>query len=232
MLFRSNGEKYIKEQIESILKQLSYEDELIISDDKSTDKTLDIVNDINDRRIRLFVNEQRLGYTRNFENALSKSSGEIIFLSDQDDVWVENKVEMMLNALSQSQMVISDAKIVDSNLQTICESHFKLHRVKKGFFVNYVKTRYIGACMAFKREVLIKALPFPKLYKYCAHDYWLTLLAESVFKVTLIYTPLIFYRRHNDNASSGGGLSGNSIVLKILVRLYSILMLINRLLSK
>ena len=86
-----NGGKYIKEQIDSILGQLSNNDELIISDDNSTDDTVDIINRISDSRVRLFFNKQK-GYTNNFENALKQVRGDIIFLSDQDDIWMDNKV--------------------------------------------------------------------------------------------------------------------------------------------
>lgn len=223
-----NGELYIREQIESILKQLKVDDELIISDDNSTDKTSDIVREINDPRIKFIVNNGEKGYAKNFENALKQSSGDIIFLSDQDDVWVENKVEVLLKHLENSDMVISNAKIVDSKLQVINDSHFLLYNVEKGFWKNFLKTRYIGACMAFKREVLLKALPFPKQQKYCAHDYWLTIIGEAYFKVSLENRPLLLYRRHGGNASSGGSISQNPFLFKVFVRLYCVFNLLTR----
>lgn len=221
-----NGERFIKEQIVSILCQLKPEDELIISDDKSTDATKKIINKINDSRIKFYVNKGERGYTRNFENALKKSTGDIIFLSDQDDIWLENKVEIMLKELEESQMVVSDAKVVNSELEIIHNSHFDLYNVKTGFWNNFLKTRYIGACMAFKRELLNKALPFPKHQKYCAHDYWLTLIGEALFDVNLIKSPLLLYRRHDNNASSGGKYSSNSLLHKIIVRFYCFINLI------
>lgn len=216
-----NGEMYIKEQIESILLQLNASDELIISDDQSSDRTCTIVNEFNDPRIKLIINNGEKGYTRNFENALKKSNGDIIFLSDQDDIWVDNKVEIMLKYLEKSQMVISNAKIVDSEMRIINNSHFHLHDVKKGFWNNFLKTRYIGACMAFKRDVLERSLPFPEHQKYCAHDYWLTLVGEAFYEVSLVETPLLLYRRHGNNASSGGEVSKNNIAMKIVIRLYA-----------
>jgi len=222
-----NGEMYIREQIESILKQLKVNDELIISDDNSSDNTSEIIREIGDPRIKLIMNKGEKGYTKNFENALKESSGDIIFLSDQDDVWVDNKVEIMLKHLENSDMVISNAKIVDSQLQVINDSHFLLHDVKKGFWNNFLKTRYIGACMAFKRSVLEQALPFPKHQKYCAHDYWLTIVSEAYYKVSLEDSPLLLYRRHGKNASSGGHFSNNSLWIKIVVRLYAAINLIS-----
>ena len=88
-----NGEKYIKQQLLSILKQIKVNDEIIISDDHSTDKTFNIIKSFNDTRIKFFLNNKGKGYTRNFENALEKAHGDIIFLSDQDDIWIDNKVE-------------------------------------------------------------------------------------------------------------------------------------------
>ena len=227
-----NGEQFISEQINSILKQLKDEDELIISDDGSSDKTTTIISEIKDPRIKFIVNDGEKGYTRNFENALKFSKGDIIFLSDQDDVWVDNKVEIMLKRLENSDMVVSNATIVDAQLKEISESHFQVYNVKKGFWNNFLKTRYIGACMAFKREVLNRALPFPKHQKYCAHDYWLTIVGEAFYKVTLEETPLLLYRRHGQNASSGGESSKNSLLKKIIVRIYCLLNLLNRVSSK
>jgi len=223
-----NGEKYIKEQITSILSQLNDGDELIISDDKSSDRTQDIIFEFRDPRIKFVINEGERGYTRNFENAIRHATGDVIFLSDQDDVWMENKVELMLKRLRDCDLVVSDAEIVDANLETLFPSHFELFKVKKGFWVNFCKTRYVGACMAFKKELLKKALPFPKKQKYCAHDYWLTIVGEMYYKVELERTPLIKYRRHGNNASTGGMVSNNSFIKKVLVRAYCFVNLLLR----
>ena len=217
-----NGEKYIKEQLGSILVQLGENDEVIVSDDNSTDDTLRVVDTFKDSRVKVFLNTKEQGYTRNFENALEKSTGDIIFLADQDDVWVENKVRISLKYLEKSDFVVSNCKIVDSNLHILHESHFKLRGVKNGFLHNLLLTRYIGACTAFKREVLLKSLPFPENAKLSAHDYWICLVAELYFNVTLIDEPLVLYRRHDNNASSGGYKSENSLLHKIKVRVYTL----------
>lgn len=221
-----NGEKYVAEQIKSILSQLNEQDELVISDDHSTDNTVNIIKAVQDNRIKLTVNECNIGYTKNFERALKNSSGDVIFLSDQDDVWVDKKVEIMLKKLETCDMVISNAMIVDTDLKVINESHFDLYKVKSGFWNNFIKTRYIGACMAFKKEVLYYALPFPRYHQYCAHDYWLTIIGEAFFKVRLEDTPLLLYRRHDGNVLSGGEYSTNSFLKKITVRMYCLANLI------
>ena len=223
-----NGEKYIFEQLNSILKQLSFDDEIIVSDDHSTDKTLNIIRSINDPRIKIFMNTLGQGYTRNFENAIQHCKGNYIFLSDQDDVWVSNKVATMMKVLRDSDLVISDALICDSFLEPTLGSHFQIHGTKEGFLNNWLKTRYIGACMAFRRQMLSKLLPFPKNSKLCAHDYWIANVGELFYKVTLIKTPLIYYRRHDGNTSNGGQKSNNPLSHKMKVRMYTLYHLILR----
>ena len=115
-----NGEKYIKEQLDSILCQLSSEDEVVISDDGSTDSTLEIIKGYNDPRIKIFNFKQpsktshtHIYASRNFENALKHSKGEYIFLSDQDDIWMPNKVSICLDALKQNDMIVHNMEIVN-----------------------------------------------------------------------------------------------------------------------
>lgn len=224
-----NGEKYIKEQLNSILPQLSIDDEIIISDDNSTDSTLGIIEGLKNDKIKIFTNKLGKGYSKNFENAINQASGDVIFLSDQDDIWMEDKVKKMLAGLDKSHLVISDALISDVNLNPTLGSHFKLHNVKTGFLHNWIQTRYIGACMAFKKEILKKILPFPSNQKLCAHDYWIANVGEFYYTVFLINEPLIKYRRHDSNASTGGNKSDNSLSHKIKVRLYTFVELLKRL---
>lgn len=223
-----NGEKYLDEQIKSILTQLNENDELIVSDDNSTDRTVDIINSFYDSRIKLFYNEGPRGYTSNFENALKRANGDIIFLSDQDDVWMNCKVNKMIKKLENADLVVSDVKIVNSNLDIISDSHFKLHNVKKGFIRNFLFTRYIGASMAFKKVVLDRALPFPNKKDLCAHDYWLAIVGEAYYTVEILEVPTLLYRRHDTNVSTGGEKSKNSFWKKVKNRVYSVSILLNR----
>jgi glycosyltransferase involved in cell wall biosynthesis len=216
-----NGEKYIAEQLHSILEQLGKSDELIISDDHSTDNTIRVIEECADPRIKLVYNNTKKGYTRNFENAIRCCVGDIIFISDQDDVWMDNKVEVMKQYLDTYDLVISDATYVNENLQVIHDSHFRLSCMKTGFFRQLYKPCYIGACMAFKRVVLEIALPFPQHERYCAYDYWLSLVGECCYNTHLVENQLILYRRHGGNASPAGGKSPNSLFHKSVVRAYS-----------
>lgn len=223
-----NGENYIKEQLSSILSQLDVNDEVIISDDNSTDNTVNIIKSITDYRIKLIYNNQERGYTKNFENAIKHSLGDIIFLSDQDDIWMSNKVELTLAILQNNDFVVSDALVTDEHLITTLGSHFKLAKTKKGFLTNWIKPRYIGACMAFKRKILKKAFPFPKNQKLCAHDYWIANIAELFYKTAVFDKPLIKYRRHGYNASPACEKSPNSLYKKISIRFYTLFHLLKR----
>lgn len=215
-----NGEKYVKNQIISILKQLSDDDELIVSDDLSTDKTVDVVKSINDSRIKIIYNTGKHGYTKNFENALKNAKGDYIFLSDQDDEWVDDKVKKTLEKLKNNNFVVSDCITVDDKNEILDYSRFKTFSIKKGFWKNMVKIRYLGCCMAFDKKVLNTIIPFPKNDKLVEHDAWIALVSEKYFKVELINEPLIYYKRHGNNASDGGNGKGYSLINKMYRRIY------------
>jgi glycosyltransferase involved in cell wall biosynthesis len=222
-----NGEKYIKEQLDSILPQLNQEDEVIISDDGSTDKTIDIIEAINDKRIKIFFNNKEKGYTRNFENAIEKAEGNFIFLSDQDDIWEKDKVIKSLEYLKNGyDFVVSDATIVDGSLLKKKDSFFEFRKVKRGFMGNIIKFSYLGCCMAFTKKVKEKILPFPKNQKMCTHDNWIYLVSSFFFKIYHIKKPLVKYRRHTNNISSGGKKSRNNIFFMVKYRVYLFLHII------
>ncbi len=221
-----NGEKYIKEQIDSILSQLSLGDELIISDDMSTDSTRNIIKSFEDERVHLYLHRKNHGFVKNFENALRHAKGDVIFLSDQDDIWFPNKVKRTLEELERVDFTVSDCRTVDKNGQVISDSRIRDFNIKTGFWRLMIKTRYLGCCMAFKRSILRAVLPFPNNSLYLEHDLWIAAVAECYFKTSLIDEPLIIYRRHGDNASSGGVGKENSLLIKLRRRVYRIIQLI------
>ncbi|SCW77173.1 Glycosyltransferase involved in cell wall bisynthesis [Lachnospiraceae bacterium C10] len=212
-----NGEKYIKEQLDSILCQIGDNDEIVISDDSSTDSTVAIINEYNDKRIHLYTNNHYKSPIYNMENALYHANGEYIFLADQDDIWMGNKVEVMLGYLDKYDCVTSDAIIVDSNLNVICPSFFEIRKCRTGILRNIIKNSYMGCCMAFRSSLKDKVLPFPK--KLPMHDQWIGLNAEKYGKSIFIPEKLIEYRRHGDNASATGGGSPYSALEKIYFRI-------------
>lgn len=232
-----NGEKFIKQQIESILLQLGDNDELIISDDGSTDSTVDIINQFADPRIKLFLYiREKSGkdsvqlITTNFENALSKAKGEYIFLADQDDVWCENKVVVMKEKLKSYDYVVSDCYITDEDLNIISKTRF-LGNITKNKYLALIKpTPYQGSCSAFRREVLEKALPFPKGLQ--SHDRWIGMLASFGYRTLILEQPLIFYRRHSLTSSTSTSKSKRSLLYKVSTRLNYLKMLTMRLLAK
>lgn len=223
-----NGEKYIKEQIDSIISQLTNEDEIIISDDHSTDNTISLIKEYNDPRIKIFFNEYEKGYTQNFENALKKVEGEYIFFSDQDDVWLNDKIEITIKALQDCDFVVSDAITVDAELNEISESRFADYMINGGFINNLIKTRYLGCCMAFNKKVLNSILPFPKNSDFCPHDLWVALVAEYYYNCSLIDTPLILYRRHGKNTSCGGSSKGKPFYHKFFRRIYCLIAVVRQ----
>lgn len=195
-----NGEKYLKEQIDSILIQLEGEDELIISDDNSTDSTLQILKEYDDARIKIIEANQFNSPIYNFENAIKYSKGNIIILSDQDDIWYPYKVDKIKTFLKKYLLVFSNATIVDE----FCHGSMLLYQKTNntGFLKNLVRNHFVGAAMAFRKELLPVILPFPR--KIPMHDQWIGLLAEIYGKTYYISEPLIYYRRHASNASFTG----------------------------
>lgn len=172
-----NGQKYLKEQMDSILSQLGPDDELVISDDGSSDSTLALIKSFKDRRVRFFSCNVTGDAIRNFENALAHSTGDVIFLADQDDVWSGNKVATMMSHLKLYDLVLCDGVLVNEDLSILkssANSLFAVNKVKRGLIRNIWKNGYTGCCMAFKRELLKKALPFPPGIPM--HDQWLGLI--------------------------------------------------------
>lgn len=226
-----NGEKYIKEQLVSILYQLGPNDEVVISDDGSTDNTLNIIKQINDKRIRVYIlkntdNTRRVHWyvAKNFENALKYANGDIIFLSDQDDVWMPNKVIACLEALKSNDIVLHNLQCVDSELKPLNKNVYHNNFRRKNYLMRH--GLHYGCGLAFKKELLKYILPFPK--NLVIHDYWIGIVGESVGKLAYIDTPLAKYRIHSLN-TSGSSHYKNSIAYKIYYRLYTILSLIKRL---
>lgn len=200
-----NGEFFIAEQLKSILQQLPkspFEAEIIIADDASNDNTLKIIKNIDDIRIRILKSDMHLGIIRNFERTLNVCSGDIIFLADQDDIWLPNKVQTVIKYLKNFDLAMHDAFLyVNENSNWICNKKLSdIRKFRKGIFCNWLKNNYTGCCMAFKRNVLKYALPFPK--NIPMHDQWIGFVATRFFKVAYIKTPLIKFRRHNANATN------------------------------
>lgn len=196
-----NGQKFIKRQIESILKNLSEEDELVISDDNSTDDTLKIVQSLEDKRIKIYTNPGK-GVNQNFSNALLHCKGDYIFLSDQDDIWYDNKIVEVMKVFKEGNylMVEHNAIVTDEKGKVLIPSFFEHRRVRSGVAKNIIRNTYHGCCMALNASIVNRILPMPK--RGCFHDQWIGIVADYLGNVFFLDEILMEYRRYENNTSS------------------------------
>ncbi len=197
-----NGESYIEDQIFSIIRQLSEKDELIIVDDCSKDNTLKKIEDIkkNDNRIKIFKNKKNKGHVKTFESAIKYSTGDIIFLSDQDDIWHEDKVKKTVNSFKKEVILIATAFEIFYNNSPSHKKYFlptsnRLFNIARVFIG---KTPYYGCTMAFKKELKKIIIPFPE--KTEAHDVWIALSA-NIHKGEVLHLNdvILMHRLHDKN---------------------------------
>ncbi len=197
------GEKYIEAQIRSILPQLSHDDEIIVSDDRPGGMTEKIVKRIaaEDSRV-IWVEGKSKGVVSNFVNAIRYCKGDKIFLCDQDDVWLPDKVKRIMEAFDEGyDLVLHNAYITDGELNITDYSFFEKRGSKKGVLRNIFKNSYMGCCMAFDRKLLKKIMPMPRSIPM--HDQWIGILAEIYGRVKFLDLPLIYYRVHGGNVTGG-----------------------------
>ena len=210
LLATYNGEKYIREQIESILNQTYQNIRLIISDDCSKDNTPEILREYEkkDNRIELYIQEKNLGVVKNIEFLLSKVKNNYYMLSDQDDVWLSEKIEKSLETLTNkdADLVFGDLEVVDQDLKTIYPSFgdFMLLNNKINKYINSPKLNYIYNCVTgctvlAKKETIQKIVPLPGKSKYLIHDHWIGLMASIYGKVAYMPEKYIKYRQHGNN---------------------------------
>jgi glycosyltransferase involved in cell wall biosynthesis len=197
------GERFVRRQIETILPQLAADDELVVSDDSSSDDTVTIVRSFADARIRILEGNTFRNPLLNFENALRHAVGDIIVLADQDDVWLENKLplvrELFAGQAARPYLIVLDAQIVDEDECVVEPSvQAKLH-AGPGLLKNIWTNRYLGCCMAFSRDLLDVALPFPE--GVGMHDIWLGQLCERVGTTAFVRVVTMRYRRHGETAT-------------------------------
>jgi glycosyltransferase involved in cell wall biosynthesis len=199
-----NGALYIRQQLDSILDNLSAEDEIVISDDGSTDGTLAIIEEYRakDTRILLLTGPGD-GVIANFEHAIAGCRGDYIFLADQDDLWMPDKMEKVMRVFADPKvfLVIHDAKVMNADLSgTLMESFFAYRGSKPGVWANLLKNRYMGCCMAFRKELIPKILPIPR--DIPMHDQWIGLLSDHYYgNSVFLQDVLLYYRRHADAVS-------------------------------
>ena len=204
-----NGEKFIREQLDSILAQTITDWELIVCDDVSTDSTIAILEEYakKDGRIQIHKNKVNLGFKRNFEKAISLCSGDYIALCDQDDIWYSNHLEVLYNQIGNHSLSIGNSDIVDVNNQYLNKRmsdtdgiHFipkdtKLLLFREFFYAN----PFQGASMLLRADFAKKCIPIPKEVHY--HDAWISTCACFVDGLIYTYTPITRYRQHGRNVT-------------------------------
>jgi glycosyltransferase involved in cell wall biosynthesis len=194
-----NGERFLRQQLHSISLQSSPPDEIIVADDASVDSTVNIVREFTRHSrvpVKLTIREKNLGYTRNFWKALKLSSGDFIFLADQDDVWKRNKIATILQEFANTDrmMVSHDIEVVDQHDKTLVHSYYGAARS-----MNISPAIVIHGCAtAFRRE-LLELAGFPACPKLWAYDTWLCGIATALGSRVLVDNPLITHRIHEDN---------------------------------
>lgn len=204
-----NGAQYLHEQLDSIAAQTRLPDELIVCDDQSDDTTTEIVKTFATKvpfQVRLTINNEKLGSTKNFEKAIRLCVGDIIALSDQDDVWHPYKlrcIEKIFSGSLRIGAVFTDAEMVDERLhplgyrlwQSVGFSRIKQKCVTKGKAIDVLLKRNVvtGATMAFRAKFKRLVLPIPDIW---VHDGWIALLIAATTDLGIIHKPLIKYRQH------------------------------------
>jgi len=197
-----NGANFIEQQIASILPQLAGEDELIVVDDGSRDSTITIVESFEDNRICVVRQLENCGVVRTFGRALKEARGEVILLTDHDDIWRADKVAKILEvfrAHPDVTVVMSDLVIIDAEGRIKSGPKFGSKQFHQGVLRNIVRNQYQGSAMAFRRTILKYCLPFPP--DIPIHDVWIGLVNQFVGKASFIREPLLLYRRHGRNDS-------------------------------
>jgi len=195
-----NGENYLEEQLESFVVQHMQPDELIISDDGSIDRTIEIIRHFAKTapfEVIWWQNEQNLGYGANFNKALQKASGDFVFLSDQDDVWFTEKISDMVKLAEQypqAMVFMNDAEFTDINLNP--SGATKLEQIKA---TGRKEHQFVmGCCAAVRKEFLDWCLP---IKEGDSHDGWIVTIADSLNLRIVNYNVLQYYRQHGENQS-------------------------------
>ena len=205
-----NGEKYLKEQIDSILVQSYQNIRLIISDDASTDATIEILKEYEkqDHRIVVHFHESNQGVVKNIEFLLKQVKAPFFMLADQDDYWRKDKVKKSMELLQKenADLVFGDLEVVDSSLNTIYASFNdymlltrKINKYLHSQELNYLYNCVTGCTICVKSEMVKYILPLPNISKFVIHDYWIGLMVSLHGKVAYLPQAYIQYRQHGDN---------------------------------
>ncbi|OOX89575.1 hypothetical protein BOQ00_03425 [Campylobacter coli] len=209
-----NGEKYLKQQIESILDQTYKNIKIYIGDDCSKDGTIDIIRaykNLYPDKITYYQNETNIGFVKNFEKLLQNAKEDYIAFSDQDDVWLPSKLEEQINKIKEIEkksnlpiMCHSDLIMIDENQKILCNSFFsfKKYKLKPEKDLGHIlgPCGVMGNTMMINRALKDIILPFPEGIDF--HDYYIAVICELFGKRVTFYEPFVLYRIHQDNTSN------------------------------
>lgn len=199
-----NGQQFIREQVRSILAQLGTDDEIVIVDDCSRDDTVAVLRSINDSRIRLLHSATNRGYTAAFESALRQARGRFIFLSDQDDIWPQGRLQLMLDALHEHELVVGNCEHFGG-----APGRFQRIRLRSGDSTHHLRNAlgilvgyrlHWGSAMGFRASLLESILPFPKGLTE-SHDQWIALVGNAAGSVAYLDEDVLLHRLHSNNVT-------------------------------
>ncbi len=196
-----NGSKYLEEQIRSILNQTYRNLELVIIDDKSTDNSLDVITEIgqSDNRLRIFRNDVNVGFNQSFARGIELAEGELIAISDQDDIWLTGKVEQLVRGLGGGILIYSNSGLIDESGSEIAGGlDDRIMHVDNPGFKSFLEGNFItGHTCLFRKELKKFILPIPAGIQY--YDWWMGFVASNVGKVIYLNQVLTRYRIHPES---------------------------------
>ena len=210
-----NGCKFIVEQLESVVCQLNPGDEVVVADDGSSDGTVAELAAF-EPWVRIISVERVGGVVKNFEIVISAAVGDAIVLCDQDDIWLPGRINLIRRALAENDLVVLNGQVVDANAVSRGVTIFESVDMRAGFLANLAKNSFIGCCMAFRRSLRDRVLPFPAGVPW--HDWYIGLVAEWIGRVERIDEITLLYRRHGGNFSPTGEKSSNTLWRKLAMR--------------
>ena len=190
-----NGEKFLREQLYSIINQTYQNIEVVIVDDGSADNTIAIIEEFaaRDSRIKLFTNERNLGFNKNFEKALGLTCGDFIAISDQDDIWLEDKISLLLENIKDNWLIFSNSSYMGGHRQGQLLNNFKLPKNYKGILL---RNHVTGHTVLLRRGLLNYAVPFPEKGYY---DWWMGFVASYHNRIGFMDKVLTMYRVHSES---------------------------------